>query len=230
MMKSLLIFTALIILIGANASFGQGDFLQKGQSGYQLVGAYARSANEYSISANAGYSIDGTFDLGFSIGRLSVGEGIISCTYYGPSLIFHTNKQGAGKFPISISYLFQYGISSYSKKSLYAPENKIELNGTHLKLGIVLYNNIKVDPAFIIQPNILIGYANNDINYTQRSQTYQIVSGGGMNIGLGFSMLIGEPTKSGFRIDIGFSTYKSETAFSISFGLIKAPDDSQTDW
>ncbi len=228
--KSTVYLSILLIILCFNTAFSQGDFLEEGQSGYQLVGAFTKSANEYGVSANLGYSIDGAFDLGFSIGRLSVGEGILSCTYYGSNLIFHTNKQGAGKFPISISYFIQYVFSSYSRNSLAFFENDIEMTGNHVKLGMALFYNIKVDPVFIVQPNVLIGYSNNNIDISQRSYTEQIVSNKGMNFGLGFSMLIGKPTKSGIRIDTGFSIYNNETAFSISLGIIKATNESKRDW
>jgi len=136
MNKSVWPLTILLIMVGFNTSFAQGDFLESGQSGFQVAGAYTTSDNEYGVSANIGYSIDGAFDLGFSIGRNAINDGTLSGYYYGPVLIFHANKQRDRRFPISISYIFQYAMSSYSKDDKAGYKTIYELNGIHYEFGI----------------------------------------------------------------------------------------------
>ena len=94
------------------------------------------------------------------------------------------------------------------------------MTGDHYLMGAVFYRNFKESREFQIQPNGWMGYEYNKLQ-AQINGAPDDNSDDGVIYGFGLSVLIGNPSKSGIRIDAGFTTYKKKTAFSITLGIIK---------
>ncbi len=147
---------------------GQGEFLEKGQSGFAVEGYAETAEGNYGLAASAGYSIGGIFDVGISCSKVFLNERdwgpSAEIRGWGPSLALHLIKHSE-VVPYSLSvhatYYKQYFQGSNTGVSWNSAESRTTL------LGVQGLYRFPVGTAAKIIPGAGIAYGMGTVNYMQ---------------------------------------------------------------
>ena len=146
----------------------QGEFLEKGQSGFAMEGYTETGEGNYALAASAGYSIGGIFDLGISFSKVYLNERdwgpSAEIRGWGPSLTLHLIKHSEMvpySLGISAAYYKQYLQGGNTGFSWTSAESKTTL------LGIRGLYRIPAGTAAMIIPGGGIAYGMGTVNYMQ---------------------------------------------------------------
>jgi hypothetical protein len=155
-MKKLFYLTFLIPLafISIN-SYGQGEFLKKGKTGFGIEADYALSDCTSGFAAGFGISIRGIFDVQFGVGTLSFPEedfgNDFKALVLSPGITIHVLKQSE-KIPISLSVTASYSHSKFSGDML--KDYNLEMTGSDIDAGLGVYRQFRMGSKAAIMPTI----------------------------------------------------------------------------
>lgn len=144
------------IIVSAQA---QSSVLEKGQSGFGIIGGFSTNDDVSGFGGGVGYSFSGVFDLGISVGRFGFDQQLLgedlNATTISPFASYFIVKQDE-ETPVSFSLNGSYERQIYSSDVL--SDNGIDMNGNFFAIGASLFRMFEASEAMIIQPSIGFDY------------------------------------------------------------------------
>jgi hypothetical protein len=226
MIKNIAVTLATALLFACSV-YAQGEYLEKGQSGFGISGGFASNEDASSFGATAGYSVKGMFDFGLSFARVSFEDELadaegnpseLSATAISPHVTFHAIKQEPDKFPLSIALGVSYEHDSYSSDAL--DDFDLTLSANSWLFGGSVYSNIKMTPNFQLQPRGGVTYistkskleddAGNSISDTESTTLF----------GFGLSLIFKTSENNRFIVSPGVGISDDNTTFSVGAGFV----------
>lgn len=159
------IFTVITFLVIAVSVYGQGAYLERGQSGIDIGAGFSTTddGNDY-FWGNVGYSVSGIFDFGISVGRLNYDEKLfnsdLSATVISPNITVYALKQN-DDIPLSFAIGAGYEWVSYSNDVL--NDYNIDMTGWAFSVGGSLFGYFQASNSFRIQPSVSFSYVTAEI-------------------------------------------------------------------
>ncbi len=216
---SALFLTMLLILIGFNTAFSQGDYLKRGANGVGLSATFSSNSDNSILSGKIGYSVSGVFDFGLFGGYYTSADlDLNNIIIGGVSFTYYAIKQKSGKFPLSMSLNLAYHRDSYSGE--YLKQLDWEKNGDYFTFGLNLFGNINSTPLITFQPNGSISFIAGSINIRDSYGNFESENNNVISFSFGISMFFETSPNSIFRIDPNISISEDNTTFSIAVGVI----------
>lgn len=151
-MKSFI--TAFILILFSSVMFGQGAFLERGQSGLGVGVGFSTNENSSSFGVSLGYSISGIVDLGFSVERVNA-DNDLHATAVSPSLSFYPLKQNES-VPFTLGFGFGYQSQELSSDSFGGYD--VEISGDYYSIGASLQRTIYASDRSRVQPMIGVSF------------------------------------------------------------------------
>jgi len=209
------------LLINVVTSNAQGIFLKKGMSGFGLQGGFSSAENIIGLSAGVGYSANGIFDIGFSVGRLFVDDNVIgdnlSVIGLAPSLTVHFLKQDK-QIPFSL-----FGFGGYERDNFSADvldQNGLDLFTDSFFVGGGAYSNIAVTPRLDLIPVASFTYITTEATVKDNSGNSISESDNSTGVGLGLSFGIKNDSGNIFYVTPAISLSEGNNGFSLSLGYV----------
>lgn len=161
-MKSL--FTIIFISLFSVTVFGQGAFLEKGQSGFGIGAGFVTNKDVTGFGGIIGYSVSGILDFGVSLNRFNFDQKLLgsdlSATVISPIVTFYALKQNED-IPFSFSIDASYDWQNYSNDVL--DNNNIDMTGGFFSAGSSLFSNFRASSSMRIQPSISFSYVTGEV-------------------------------------------------------------------
>lgn len=153
------LYTIICELLFFTSIFGQGAYLEIGQSGFGIGGGFSTNEDVTGIGANVGYSFKDILDFGIGVESYNFDEQLLGedlvATVISPSIIFYPFKQD-DKLPISLAIGATYDWQTYSNDVL--DDYNIDMTGNFISMGGSLFGYFKPSFSFRIQPSIGFSY------------------------------------------------------------------------
>lgn len=151
-MKSL--FTVVTLILFSTTVFGQGAFLEKGQSGLGIGVGFSTNENSSGFGGSLGYSISGIVDLGISVDRVNADDDL-HATVVSPTLSFYPVKQNES-VPFTLGFNFSYQSEEFSSDSFSGYD--VEISGDYYSIGASLHRTIQASDKSRVQPIIGVNF------------------------------------------------------------------------
>ncbi len=214
--------TFLVVVCSANVAYSQGDYFEKGVSGFEVDAGFFSNDDLSGLGGGFGYSISGIFDLGLSVSRVSFDEKLagedMHATAVSPYVTFHVIKQDSIRFPISVSIGGAYERDSYSSDALDLLD--WELKGDYFAFGFSVFKNVSTSPAMAIQPRGSFSYVTGSTEISDKYGNSERESNNTTSFEIGVSLLFKTSPTTTFRLHPGISINEDNTTFSLGVGLI----------
>lgn len=211
----------ILVLASHSAVFAQGIFLKRGDSrlGFQL--GYATSGEATAFSAAVGYSIHGSIDLTFSLGRSSLDYnpkfGELNATSSSIVITLHFIKQNKN-IPFSLSGHLGYQRDNFSGDVL--DQDQAELSASSYPVGARLYHTISWGEKVSLIPELTLTYLSSTSSFTNpfvsdsRTTTNTKIWGIGLNFGRR------NESHGTVFVSAGLTTSQGTTVFALATGYI----------
>jgi len=212
-----ILFTGLLSSIG----FSQGAYLEQGVSGLELSGGYVSGKSVSGIGGTIGFSIAGTYDIRFSITKLSFDDEIglkdLTGVAFSPQVIFHIVKQNS-ELPLSLALTAEYGINTHSAKTLDQLDRTLSTD--HYGVGTFIFTNINASPTTYFQPMISYSYvlASRRLDYS--SGPSDINTSHENVFGFAASLVLTAQQNTKIFIRPGINIGNDNTSYSIVVGFL----------
>ncbi len=212
----------LVVVSSSGVVHSQGDYFQKGVSGFEFDAAFFSNDDLSGIGGGFGYSVSGIFDFGLSVSRVSLDDKLagedMHATAVSPYVTFHVIKQDSIRFPISVSISGAYERDSYSSDALDLLD--WELKGDYFAFGFSIFKNVSTSPAMTIQPRGSFSYVTGSTEISDKYGNSESESNNTTSFGIGVSLLFKTSPTTTFRLHPGISINEDNTTFSLVVGLI----------
>ena len=218
-MKKLLILFFTVSII-PSVVFSQGEYLEKGQNGFGISGAFLTNQDENAFGASVGYSFKGIFDIGFGYTReISDDEPKIYANNISPSISIHLLKQNE-TFPIALSIGASYVKGYYS--SDFFDYYGFKLSSSGYILAGKIFRKIQLGSSFSIMPLVGISYYSLTLKAEIPSQPDRTEDDSATIFNLGLPLIFDLNKKTMFVISPGLSINndKDYNTFVISLSFI----------
>jgi hypothetical protein len=218
-MKTLL--TLIILIAFPLTVFGQGAFLEKGQSGFGVGADLVTNDDLTALGGSVGYSVSGIFDFGFSVYHSGFEEKFygedLSAISLSPSVSFYPVKQNENT-PISLSLDAGYEWDKYSNDILRKLD--LKMNGNYFSMGVSLFGYVRADKLLKVQPVASISYVtgNTKIKDNYGNNTYK--DDHVTIFGLGLSLIFDTSPGTIFVITPRISTSEEVTSFGLALAFV----------
>ncbi|MCH8536032.1 MAG: hypothetical protein LAT51_13250 [Flavobacteriaceae bacterium] len=218
-MKKIILRISLIMLTFYSAQ-SQSIFLEKGQNGFSVGGAFSSNDDATSLTGSFGYSFSGILDLGLSVGRVGFDDQIFNedynATFFTPSVSYLVIKQNE-QIPISFQLGGAYERSLFSGKGLSA--NNVDITGDLFSLGASIYSMFEVSEAMKIQPGIGLNYITGDLRIEDSTMSDK-ESVDSTIFALLVSLVVETSPTSSFIITPNLSFGEETTTFGLSLAYV----------
>ncbi len=152
-------YSLIIVFLLSTSNYGQGAYLERGQSGFGIGANFLTNEDVTSIGGSVGYSVSGIFDFGIGVDRLSFDQKLLgenlSATVISPSVTFYALKQN-DNLPISFALGAGYDWQIYYNDAL--KNNNVDMTGGFYSVGGVLFGYFQASNSFRIQPSVGFSY------------------------------------------------------------------------
>ncbi|GEM_PF-930802 len=165
-MKNSLLALFLCLLFNAHCK-GQSLFLEKEEYGFAVGGGLFRNQEISGLSLDGGYSINGVFDIGVSIGYFRYNElftpnDALTATFASLYISYFMLKQGEN-IPISLAFNASYERQMYSSRSF--DRYNVEVIGNFFSIGASVYKSFIIKDHLQLLPSFSIGYTRGGIDF-----------------------------------------------------------------
>jgi len=194
----------------------QGEYLKKGENGFELMGGYLfggeDDATGYGIQVS--YSFLGDLDIGFAMANVKgkINDFYVdgSSTAYSPFIIIHFNKKNRETLPLAFALMI--GAESINLKAKRIDLYESNYSSSLLKLGVSVYGDLLSSDNTIIQPVVQLMF---NKNIKDANDMFPV-------IGVGASMFfkLSKSNSAALRINPMSTIYKGEASHSLNIGLI----------
>ena len=209
------------LFINVVNSSAQGKFLKKDRSGFGLRGGFSSAENVIGLSAGVEWSVYGIFDIGFSVGRLSVDDNVIGddLSVIGIAALarFHFLKQD-DQIPFSLAFFGGYERDIFSADVL--NQSGLDLFSNSFLVGGGPYINIPVTPRLDLIPAISFTYITTEATVKDNSGNSISESDNSTGVSVGLSFGIKNNTGNIFFVTPSISLSEGNTGFSLSLGYV----------
>jgi hypothetical protein len=198
--------SSFVLVFILTSVFTQGAFLNSGQSGFGIEGAFSPGDAMNGISCGVGYSAQGVVDFGFTFARSSnnpqfSGEKA-TVTGIGFSMGMFAIKQNR-RIPFSLSSFVSYEHVTLNSEGLH--ERRWSANS--YVWGAAVNHNFVVSPEMSLQPGLTLGYLFGTLD-------------DGFLWGIGFDIVCRVNEKILFALGPGVSMNNDQTSISVIANLI----------
>jgi len=163
--KQFLSTLLLTILLQFNLepSLAQGEFLEKGVSGFGMAGGFSRAEDATGFSVGLGYSFKGRIDVAFSLERATTNDdaipGDLNAIGVGPSLTIHIIKAEKPK-DVSIALLAGYEQGFFSGYIIDQNLGGIDdIHSNVFAFGLGFYRSEAISKEVNLIPRLILGYS-----------------------------------------------------------------------
>ena len=197
--KSLPVLLGCILFTGIS-TFAQGDYLEKGQSGFQAGLNFATSEPGKSIGWDLGYSVDGALDFFFSTSRFSGNSYYHDLNSYAGEVILHvlnSGRYGTLEMPLSLSL-----------GAAYVDEGNDVISSKIYVFSGCVYRNIVASPLVTLQPNFALTYSWGTADQALGDHKFYEVDIDKFTTTMGFSLFHKSSSRFILRLDVGVNIDK----------------------
>ncbi len=150
-------FTLLLILVFSGICHSQGDFLKRGESGFETQIGYAKGPEFSGFTGGVGYSINALYDINLSIAKFKNRRvRNLKAFALSPTITLHIKQPVTVRNPYGICLTAGYEWFKYSSYLLDIDGEKMV--GEFYKFGATVYRNNAKSRTLTIQPNAAIFY------------------------------------------------------------------------
>jgi len=215
------ILTLLIFGCISSLTFGQSQYLDKGQNGFGLNGGFSSNENLSGFSAQVGYSFSGVFDVGISGSRFGFEQQLLgeqlNATVISPFVSYIVIKQDESR-PLSVSLNGAYQREIYTNNVL--SDNNIDMTGNNFTLWVSLFSDFEASDAITIQPGIGAGYITGETKATDSSGTILSSSLSTAIYNFGLSLIFETSPSNSFVVTPALSMQKEITTVGLLLSYI----------
>lgn len=221
-MKQLIFF--LLLSTGISA---QGEYFEKETNGLGGFLGIAKNSESNWLGLGAGYSLNGVFDIGATVGRQGsdISNLHLSSVAIRPEIAVHPIKQ-SGDMPINLDAFIGYQFDVYKIDELDDLNVGYIITSNTPSLALWLSHNFEIDDKATFQPNINMRYFHSSVefdfddiycrqtgicDFTDKSENLYFGLGGSLLFGSGRQIFVINP-------DLAFS--EDVVRFSIRLGLL----------
>lgn len=207
--------TMLILILFSSAIFGQGAFLERGQSGLGVGVGFSTNKSSTGFGGSLNYSISGIFDLGISVSQ-SNSDHDLSVTVVSPTISYYPLKQNEYA-PFTIAFSLGYGSEKFSSDSF---DDDMKMSGEFFFIGATVHRTL-IDALSTtkIQPMIGVTYVTNTTKIEDEWGAEKIGNGNlGLSLGVAWLFTISSKSILVMTPHIGFS--EGPTSFGVDVAFI----------
>ena len=211
-MRNLISGALLGMVVATPMAKAQSLFLDSGENGTVISGAFSSGDGFNGVGAHAGYCMGGMLDLTMGVNRFSLDDSDVTAITISPGLGVDV-VEPSGNGPLGLQLMASYVRSSYSGESL--DFFGLDMSQSGFGLGAHAYLHIQSSDTVDIFPYAGITYVSYEtrIEGTGFSLTEDYDSTP-FSFGLSFLM------NNGFLLDGAVQIDDGDTAFSIGAGLL----------
>jgi hypothetical protein len=218
-MKSFI--TVFIIFLFSCSIYGQGAYLERGQSGFGIGGGFSTNEDVTGIGGSVGYSVNGIFDFGIGVESFSFDQKLLgadlSATVISPSLTFYALKQN-DEIPLSFAIGAGYDWQMYSNDVL--DDFNIDMTGGFFSIGGSLFGYFKASESFRIQPSIGFSYITGEVKLEDNAGNEESEKDDTTVFGIGLGLAFNISPKNIFVISPRVGISEGTTTFGVGLSFI----------
>jgi len=211
----------LVLFVICSSAYGQGAYLDRGQSGVEIGGGYSTNKDGTGIGVNAGFAVNNIFDIGIGLENFSYTQKIfgapMTALSFSPNVTCYVIKNNE-KLPLSFAVTAGYGWQTNSSDAL--DYYNLKMTSESFSIGGSLFGNLKVSESFRIKPSFGFGYIIGEAKLededgnkiTKKDDTTVLLLG----LGLAFDV----PPQNIFVISPAVSISNGTTSFGVGLSLI----------
>lgn len=223
MTKIALLLSLTGILILTNSTFSQSRFLKPGISGFGIGGEYLTNSDADGFGGALGYSVNGFFDIGVAIGRISTKNALFSdelkATTIAPGLNFIFLKQGQNNVPLSVSFSGSYARGLFDSGDL--DLLGVDLSSNTFSFGLSVFGNVETSPSVHVQPIVGAAYNINSFTVTDQATGESITEeNNNFSFDFGISFVLGASSNPIFYLSPAVDIAEDVTTFNINAGFV----------
>lgn len=207
------ILATLCILTLAVSAHGQSMYLENGENGGYIGASYFNEDDIWGIAGDFGYSIRGTFNLGFILKRSTLDDGDLtytSITLFEGLSVLKPNSNS----PLGISFIVGYESGSFSNDVLDQPGWDMTASG--FSFGGKVYVRVVSDSGVEFYPYLGITHVTSKVEIEDFLGNYESEDSDTTPIQIGGSMLMNRSLILG----AGVSVSDEVNTISASAGLL----------
>ena len=213
--------TVFIMLLFACSVYGQGAYLDRGQSGFGIDGGFATNEDVTGISGSVGYSVNGIFDFGIGVKSFSFDQKLLGAdlgaTAISPSITFYALKQN-DEIPLSFAIGAGYDWLTYSCDAL--DDYNVDMTGGFFSVGGSLFGYSKVSESFRIQPSVGFTYVTGEVKLEDSDGNEETEKDDTTVFNLGLGLAFNNSQKNIFVIFSCVGISEGTTTFGVSLSFI----------
>ncbi len=228
----------------SSVAFAQGDYLNKGMNGVEVIGGYINNDFSSGYGIQIGISLNGVVDIGFAATSFNIDSEYdfidFKAKSYVTFVMFHFVKQNKYKIPLTSSLIVGYNSTNTTESSDFEYGNKSYKEG-RFAIGLGLTRNEKLSPKITLQPRC-------EIMIYPHIESYDLVTGDGRTdyskivlnpeFNLGLFLIIGTDRNRNpilrigpaLQFSKGTTTYSINAGFIVPFGGSHSSNDADDDW
>lgn len=214
-------YTVIIVLFLSSSVFGQGAYLERGQSGFGIGGRFSTNEDVTGIGGSVGYSVNGIFDFGIGVESFSFDQKLLgsdlSATVISPSITFYALKQN-DEIPLSFAIGAGYDWQTYSNDVL--DDFNIDMTGGFFSVGGSLFGYFKASESFRIQPSVGFTYVTGEVKLEDSNGNEETDKDDTTVFGLGIGLAFNTSPKNIFVISPRVGISEGTTSFGIGLSFI----------
>jgi hypothetical protein len=221
MRKATAVFIALFCA-STLAAFAQGNFLNKGQYGVGLSGAYITNSDAAGFMGAAVVALGGIFDLSFGVGRAAYDDAQeladLKATTLSPELRAHVIKQNSSKSPVSLSLSIGHSRDNFSSPDLDVVGYTFKANS--LVVGATLFRDIRLSRRIMVQPAVGLTHTSSTFKLTNDLGQTLSDKDGILSFQVGLPFVYERSWRTLIVIQPGLTLNKDQTTFTVSVGFV----------
>jgi len=210
-----------VLIVICSTVYGQGAYLERGQSGVEIGGGYSTNKDGTGIGVNAGFTVNNIFDIGIGVENFSytqkISQSPMTALSFSPKVTCYVVKNKE-ELPLSFAVSAGYGWQTNSSAAL--DYYSLKMTSESFSVGGSLFGYLKVSESFHIKPSVgfayIIGEAkleDEDGNkITKKDDTTVLLLG----LGLAFNI----PPKNIFVLSPAVGISNGTTSFGVGLSLI----------
>lgn len=201
--------------------YSQGKYLERGMGGFGVSTGFSSNDDATAFKFSGGYSIDGIFDIGLTVGRVSFDDfGTITdlkATGIVPQVSMHLLKR-TPEMPISIVIGGGYEKDLFSSDAL--DEFDLDMTGWAVSGGGAVFATINASPTMILMPTVGFSYTHAEVKIEDNVGNSIVDDDNSTSFSFGLSFVFNLQSNNVIYLDPNVSVGDNNTTIGFSIGFV----------